>query len=104
MATVKAATVVPAKAVERGQNGTYLYRIRSDDTVEVCPVTVQHVADGFAIIAEGLSPGDRIVVDGQYRLQPGARASLGCSEIGLDLPSPPLRESVISREYIMRIR
>jgi multidrug efflux system membrane fusion protein len=73
VATVKAATVVPAKAVERGQNGTYLYRIRPDDTVEVCPVTVQHVADGFAIIAEGLTPGDRIVVDGQYRLQPGAR-------------------------------
>jgi membrane fusion protein, multidrug efflux system len=71
--TVKEATVVPSKAVERGQNGTYLYRIKPDDTVEVCSVTVQHVADGIAIVAEGLKPGDRIVVDGQYRLQPGAR-------------------------------
>jgi multidrug efflux system membrane fusion protein len=41
--------------------------------VEFCPVTVGHVSEGIAIIAEGLTPGDRIVVDGQYRLQPGAR-------------------------------
>jgi multidrug efflux system membrane fusion protein len=71
--TVKAATVVPAKAVERGQNGRYVFRIKLDDTVEVCPVTVRHVTEGIAIIADGLAPGDRIVVDGQYRLQPGAR-------------------------------
>jgi membrane fusion protein, multidrug efflux system len=73
VATVKAATVVPAKAIERGQNGTYVYRIKSDETVEVSPVTVRHVVEGIAIIADGLAPGDRIVVDGQYRLQPGAR-------------------------------
>jgi multidrug efflux system membrane fusion protein len=71
--TANAATVVSAKAIERGQNGTYVFRIKPDDTVEVCPVTVGHVSEGIAIIAEGLTPGDRIVVDGQYRLQPGAR-------------------------------
>jgi multidrug efflux system membrane fusion protein len=73
VATVSAATIVPAKAVERGQNGTYVYRIKPDDTVEVCPVTVRHIDEGVAIIADGLTPDDRIVVDGQYRLQPGAR-------------------------------
>ena len=73
VATVNAATVVPAKAVEHGQNGTYVYRIKPDDTVEVCPVNVSHISEGIAIIADGLAPGDRIVVDGQYRLQPGAR-------------------------------
>ena len=73
IATMTAATVVPAKAVERGQNGTYVYRIKPDDTVEVCPVTVRHLDEGVAIIADGLAPGDRVVVDGQYRLQPGAR-------------------------------
>ena len=73
VATVNAATVVPAKAVERGQNGTYVFRIRPDETVEVSPVTVRHVGEGTAIIADGLAPGDRIVLDGQYRLQAGAR-------------------------------
>jgi membrane fusion protein, multidrug efflux system len=73
VATVKAATVVPAKAIERGQNGTYVYRIKPDDSVDVSSVTVGHVGEGIAIIANGLAPGDRIVVDGQYRLQPGAR-------------------------------
>jgi multidrug efflux system membrane fusion protein len=34
---------------------------------------VGHVAEGTAIITDGLAPGDRIVVDGQYRLQPGER-------------------------------
>ena len=72
VATVNAATVVPAKAVEHGQNGTYVYRIKPDNTVEVLPVTIRQVAD-IAIITDGLAPGDRIVVDGQYRLQPGAR-------------------------------
>lgn len=71
--TVNAATIVPAKAIERGQNGTYVYRIKPDDTVEASPVTVRHVSEGIAIIADGLVPGDRIVVDGQYRLQSGAR-------------------------------
>jgi len=73
VATVNTATVVPAKAVERGQNGTYVFRIRPDETVEVCPVAVRHVGEGTAIIADGLAPGDRIVLDGQYRLQAGAR-------------------------------
>ena len=73
VATVNAATVVPAKAVEHGQNGTYVYRIKPADTVEVVPVTIGRVAEGIAIITDGLAPGDRIVVDGQYRLQPGAR-------------------------------
>jgi multidrug efflux system membrane fusion protein len=73
VATVKAATVVSAKAIERGQNGTYVYRIKPDDTVEVSAVTVRLVAEGIAIIADGLMPGERIVVDGQYRLQPGVR-------------------------------
>jgi len=73
VATVNAATVVPAKAVERGQNGTYVFRIRPDETVEVCLVAVRHVGEGTAIIADGLAPGDRIVLDGQYRLQAGAR-------------------------------
>jgi multidrug efflux system membrane fusion protein len=73
IATASAATVVPSKAVERGQNGTYVYRIKPDDTVEVCPVNVRHLDEGVAIIADGLAPGDRIVLDGQYRLQPGTR-------------------------------
>jgi membrane fusion protein, multidrug efflux system len=73
VADVKAATAVPARAIERGQSGTYVYRIKPDETVEMRPVTVRHLVEGIAIIADGLAPGDRIVLDGQYRLQPGAR-------------------------------
>ncbi len=69
--TIQRATVVPAKAVQRGQNGDYVFRIKADDTVEVQPVTLGAVEARNVIITNGLSPGDRIVVDGQYRLQEG---------------------------------
>ena len=71
--TIKDATVIPAKAVQRAQNGTYVFRVRADDTVEVQPVTVAPADEATAIVAQGLAPGERIVVEGQYRLQAGSR-------------------------------
>jgi multidrug efflux system membrane fusion protein len=71
--TIKDATVIPAKAVQRAQNGTYVFRVRADDTVEVQPVTVAPADQATAIVAQGLAPGERIVVEGQYRLQAGSR-------------------------------
>jgi len=71
--TIKDATVIPSKAIQRGESGTFVFRIADDDTVEVRPVTATLVSDSVAIVASGLAPGDRIVVDGQYRLQPGSR-------------------------------
>ena len=71
--TIKGAMVVPSKAIEHGPQGTFVFRIKPDETVEVQPVTVTGVSEPIAIIGDGLAPGDRIVVDGQYRLQPGTR-------------------------------
>jgi multidrug efflux system membrane fusion protein len=71
--TIKNATVAPANAIEQGQTGTYVYRVKPDESVEMVPVTVQLLTGGVAIISKGLAPNDRIVVDGQYRLKPGAR-------------------------------
>jgi multidrug efflux system membrane fusion protein len=71
--TIKDATVIPSKAIQRAESGTFVFRIADDDTVEVRPVTATLVSDSVAIVASGLAPGDRIVVDGQYRLQPGSR-------------------------------
>ena len=47
--------------------------IRPDDTVERRAVEVAAVQDGIAVVTKGLSPGERIVVEGQYRLTNGSR-------------------------------
>ncbi len=70
------ATVVPASVIQRGPTGTYAYAIKSDETVELRPVKVSQFEDGLALIEEGLAAGERVVVDGQYRLQPGARVKI----------------------------
>ena len=72
---------VPAQTVQEGPNGNYAYIIKPDNTVERRAVDVAAVQDGIAVITKGLTPGERIVVDGQYRLTDGARVKI--------LPSRP---------------
>jgi multidrug efflux system membrane fusion protein len=66
---------VPAAVVQRGPQGTYAFVIKPDQTVEMRPITVDQVQDGVALIATGLAAGERVVVDGQYRLQPGSKVA-----------------------------
>jgi len=67
-----AATVVPVAAVQAGQDGRFVFVVRADQTVELRRVTVAREAGGEAVIAEGVAPGDTVVVEGQLRLAPGA--------------------------------
>ena len=65
-------TVVPASVVQRGPQGPYAFVIKNDLSVEVRPVTVGHMDETEALIDSGLRPGEQVVVNGQYRLQPGS--------------------------------
>ena len=67
---------VPAPAVQQGPNGAYVYVIRPDDTVESRPVKVAQISGGDALIDSGLKANERVVVDGQYKLQPGVQVML----------------------------
>jgi multidrug efflux system membrane fusion protein len=78
--TAHGGLVVPASAVQRGPNGAYVWVIGSDSKVIMRPITVQQVQDGVALVAQGLTEGESVVVDGQYKLQPG-------SKIQQELPS-----------------
>ncbi len=72
----KDALTIPAAAVLRGQKGVYVYAVDADSqTVKNVAVEVGPIQDGIAIIEKGLSAGQRVVVDGQYKLAPGARVS-----------------------------
>jgi multidrug efflux system membrane fusion protein len=67
---------VPAPVVQQGPNGAYAYVIKADGTVAVRPLKVSQISDGEALIDSGLKAGEQVVVDGQYRLQPGTRVTI----------------------------
>lgn len=71
-----AAIVVPAEAVQTGQDERYVFVVMPDETVEMRPVTVAREVGGEAVIATGLAAGDDVVTDGQLRLTPGTRVAV----------------------------
>ena len=72
VSTQKDGLVVPASVVQRGPDGAFAYVITPNNTAEMRPVQVAQIDGGKALISSGLQEGERVVVDGQYRLQPGA--------------------------------
>jgi membrane fusion protein, multidrug efflux system len=69
--TLKQVTVVPADAVERGPNGLYAFVVGDDNKVSVHDIKVGQESDGQAVVSQGLSPGQKVVTAGQYRLREG---------------------------------
>ena len=67
---------ISAAAVQQGPNGPYAYVINSDNTVAMRPIKVAQISDGQALIDSGLEANEQVVVDGQYKLQPGAHVRL----------------------------
>src|SRR5437899_3276191 len=67
---------VPPPAVQQGPQGPYVYVVNSDSTVAVRPVKVGQVSGGQALIESGLAAGEQVVVDGQYKLQPGIHVTI----------------------------
>jgi multidrug efflux system membrane fusion protein len=66
------AIVVPSQAVQTGQQGSYLFVVKPDQTVESRPIVIGRQVNGETVIDQGLAPGERVVTDGQLRLAPGA--------------------------------
>jgi multidrug efflux system membrane fusion protein len=72
----KDAPTVAEQTVQVGPDGYYAYVIKSDNTVERRAVEVASIQDGIAVISKGLEPGEKVVVDGQFRLTEGARVRI----------------------------
>ena len=75
----KASAVVPASVIQRGPEGplaAFAFVINDEQTVDVRAVKVAQIEQGEALIEEGLRPGERVVVDGQYKLQKGSRVKI----------------------------
>jgi membrane fusion protein, multidrug efflux system len=67
---------VPAGVVQQGPTGPYAYVVNSDDTVAIRQIKVAQISDGQALIDSGLQANEQVVVDGQYKLQPGAHVTM----------------------------
>jgi multidrug efflux system membrane fusion protein len=74
--TIDDALTVPSEAVNEGQNGQYIYALAPDGTAAVVPVKVSHEEGGRSVIDGDLKPGDKVVIDGQLRLGPGAKVTI----------------------------
>lgn len=74
--TMKNVLVVPAEAVQRGPNGTFVYVMAAaDKSVSPRPVEVTSIEGAVAVIAKGLNENEIVVTDGQNQLRPGGKIS-----------------------------
>jgi multidrug efflux system membrane fusion protein len=67
---------VPAAVVQQGPKGPYAWVIKPDNTVAINQIKVAQITDGKALIDSGLDANEQVVVDGQYKLQPGVHVKL----------------------------
>jgi multidrug efflux system membrane fusion protein len=70
------ALVIPSQAVQNGQQGTYVYVIKDDGTVEARTIATGDTQAGQTIVQKGLAAGEQVVTDGQLRLVPGAKVQI----------------------------
>ena len=70
--TLKDVVVVPDDAIERGPKGLYAFVVGDGDKVEIRDLKIGNSGHGQTVVVEGLSPGQKVVVAGQYRLQAGS--------------------------------
>jgi membrane fusion protein, multidrug efflux system len=71
--TRKGVTVIPAAAIQHGPQGDYLFVVKSDNTVEIRPISIALTQNNQSVIANGLVPKEVVVTDGQDKLQANSK-------------------------------
>jgi multidrug efflux system membrane fusion protein len=79
LTTRRGALVVPTQALQRGPNGTFVYVMGPDQTVQPRPVTVDMQQGAQALSAKGVELGAAVVTEGQSQLRPGSKVAPGPS-------------------------
>jgi membrane fusion protein, multidrug efflux system len=74
--TRKDVVVVPPLAVQRGPHGLFAWVVKQDSTVEPRPIQTSATSGDRTIVTSGLNDGDRVVTDGQYKLQTNAPVTI----------------------------
>jgi multidrug efflux system membrane fusion protein len=79
--TRRNAVTIPSPALQRGPQGFYVWVVRPGETAEPRVIDAMPIDDNVTIVTKGLLPGERIVVNGQSRLEAGARVEARSSEV-----------------------
>ncbi len=76
LTTIPDAVMIPSQAIQTGQQGSFVFVVKSDQTVEARPIVSGRVVDDQTVVERGLVPGEQVVTEGQIRLVPGARVEI----------------------------
>jgi multidrug efflux system membrane fusion protein len=76
LSTQRNAVVMPTAALQAGQQGQFVFVVKSDLTVESRPVTVARAYGELTVVAQGVKPGEKVVTDGQLQLIPGTKVEV----------------------------
>ncbi len=68
-------TIVPAAAIQRGPQGTYVYAVGADNSVKIRMVTIAQTTGNNIGLSGGLNAGETVVIDGQDKLQDGSKVA-----------------------------
>ena len=83
------ATIIPTSAIERGQDGDYVYVAQPDSTVMARPITIGPAEGERVIVLKGLNVGDQVVVDGADKLKDGMAVAVQIANAsGTTSPAP----------------
>jgi len=80
--TKRGLVIIPAAAIQRGPQGTYVYVVSGGDTVNIRTVTIAQTTGNNIGISSGINPGDVIVIDGQDKLQEASKVATSTSPTG----------------------
>jgi multidrug efflux system membrane fusion protein len=75
--TLKDVIVAPTEAVQRGPDGTYVYVVGADNTAKMRAVKISRQDEKYAVVADGLTAGEKVVTSGFGRLKDGSAVSIG---------------------------
>ena len=87
--TVKNGVTVPSAAVQTGPNGSFVYVVKPDNTVEPRPIAVTQTENNLSLVASGLKLGEMVVTIGQSRLAPGATVVVSNNTQGVASAAEP---------------
>ena len=73
--TLHNAIIVPSAAVQRSPQATFVYVVKADNTVEFRTVEVLTTDGDLSCLKQGLTPGEKVVVDGLDKLRPGSKVA-----------------------------
>jgi membrane fusion protein (multidrug efflux system) len=90
---IAGAVTVPRRAVMSSAQGSFVWRVGDGDIVELLPVRLDGMVGDRALIAEGLSGGERVIVEGVLKVQPGAKVSVAAPQAPAAAPAAPAAEA-----------